>query len=299
MSDWWQEGYPGGPMVPVVGFPRSVYPPDAVGHEPSPDGADVEAYKRTVSRAGRWPWQSFDRAYSNAFAHGKAGGNVGDSGVAGVQRQLGIDDTGYIGEKTFNGLRSIRIPQGLPHAGEPAMDANAQNLIAEAYRHFHPSKTVRQGALEEARQWLGYVESPPNSNRTTFGSWYGMDGQPWCAMAVTYWYEQNAAGGSPSFVRGSRYSFCPYVYSDASAGRYGLTLTNSPTPGDLVLYDWDGGGYDHIGLFESGNSSAWKAIEGNTSPTNSGSQSNGGQVCRRERQRAGIHAVAFVRVAEP
>ena len=34
---------------------------------------DVVAYKRTVSRAGRWPWQPFDDSYSNAFAHGTSG----------------------------------------------------------------------------------------------------------------------------------------------------------------------------------------------------------------------------------
>jgi hypothetical protein len=95
----------------------------------------VEAYKRTVSRAGRWPWQEFDEAYSNGFAHGK-GGNVINSGVAGVQRQQGISDTGWIGEKTFNTLRSIRVPEGKAHAGEMAMDAAAANMIAEAWELF-------------------------------------------------------------------------------------------------------------------------------------------------------------------
>ena len=55
MNEWWESGYPGGPMVKVAGFPRPLYPPDAAryGKRPSIDGPDVEAYKRTVSRAGR------------------------------------------------------------------------------------------------------------------------------------------------------------------------------------------------------------------------------------------------------
>jgi hypothetical protein len=125
-------------MVEVKGFPRPLYPPDsAPARAPSSDGPDVEAYKRCVSRAGRWPWQTFDQAFSNAFSHGKAGGNVADSGIAGVQRQGSISPTGFVGEGTFNLLRSIRIPDGLPHAGEMAMDATAAGLVDQAYERFH------------------------------------------------------------------------------------------------------------------------------------------------------------------
>ena len=138
MSEWWEHAYKGGPMVKVAGFPRPLYPPDASGQgkQPSVDGPDVIAYKRTVSRAGRWPWQPFDDSYSNAFAHGTSG-NVINTGVAGVQRQQGINDTGWIGKNTFNTLRSIRVPDGLPHAGEMAMDATAAGLIDQAWQMFH------------------------------------------------------------------------------------------------------------------------------------------------------------------
>lgn len=133
----YQHAYPGGPMVKVAGFPRPLYPPDAAAHgkTPSADGPDVVAYKRAVSRAGRWPWKAFDDSYSNGFAHGSSA-NVVDSGVAGVQRQQKIADTGWLGENTFNILRSIRIPEGLPHAGEMAMDAIATELVNEAFALF-------------------------------------------------------------------------------------------------------------------------------------------------------------------
>jgi hypothetical protein len=151
-------------MVKVKGFPRPLYPPDAAecGKPVSVDGPDVEAYKRTVSRAGRWPWDAFDDSFSNGFSHGKAGGQVKDSGIAGIQRQQHLDATGWIGEKTFNTLRSIRIPDGLPHAGEPAMDATAAGLINEAYAQFEgseppppPTGTVRAAALDRAISQLG------------------------------------------------------------------------------------------------------------------------------------------------
>src|SRR5262252_3956724 len=176
MSKWYEVAYPGAPMVKLPGFPRAVYPPDAAqyGKVPSSDGPDIDAYKRTVSRAGRWPWQAFDDSYSNAFAHG-SGGNVKDTGVAGVQRQQGIDDTGWIGTTTFNTFRSIVIPDGLPHAGEMAMDATAVKLLNEAWQMFGGAEpppdqagTLRQRALDKAIGQIGLTESPPNSNCTPY-----------------------------------------------------------------------------------------------------------------------------------
>jgi len=291
-------------MVAVPGFPRPIYPPDAnkQGKEPSEDGADIEAYKRTVWRAGRWPGpaSAFDRTFSNAFSHGKAGGNVADSGIAGIQRQQKLDPSGWVGEKTFNTLRSIKIPKGLPNAGQMAMDVTAANLIAEAYYEFNkPVKgTTRERALQAAIGWLGYKENPPGTNHSTFGSWYGQDYQPWCAMAVSYWYEVEA-GGSPSFAKGVAYAYVPYVVGDAKANRNGLSVPSSPMPGDLVCFDWSRDGtYDHIGLFESWGGtkpSQFTCIEGNTSTSDN---SNGGEVMRRTRDTQ-AQGTVFVRVAEP
>ena len=299
MSDWWTVPYKGGPMaVPASMFPRPLYPPDAAakGKNPSVAGPDVEAYKRTVSRAGRWPWQPFDRVFSNGFSHGK-GGNVIDSGVAGVQRQMNISDTGWIGQQTFNVLASIRVPEGRPHAGEMAMDVTACNLVALAFEQYGgepappaSSTPQRKLALAAAVEWLGYVET--GNNHTIFGEWYGMDYQPWCAMFVTHCFVIGAGHDGPSFVRANRYSYVPYVVNDAKAGRHGLTTTRSPIPGDLVCFDWELDGLpDHIGLFESGNTGSFVAIEGNTSPADN---SNGGQVMRRQRGGTGV---TFVRVA--
>jgi len=244
-------------------------------------------------------WQEFDQAYSNGFAHGISG-NVGETGVAGVQRQQDLDDTGWLGSKTFNTLRSARVPDGKPHAGEMAMDATAVNLINQAYAQFKghepaaPTKTLRQAALATAVTQLGVKESPPDSNQVKYCDWYGMTG-PWCAMFTTWCYE--TTGDSPAFVQGSRYSYVPYIVSDARLTYHGLSTTDDPIPGDLVCYDWDWGGeYDHVGLFEKWTSSStWTAIEGNTSTSN---DSNGGQVMRRTRT-LGSQGTVFVRVAEP
>lgn len=298
----YEHAYPGAAMVAVLGFPRPLYPPDANAHgkKPSTPGPDVLAYKRTVARAGRWEWQPFDEAYSNAFAHGKSG-NVIDTGVAGVQRQQHIDPSGWLGKQTFNTLRSIVIPEGLPHAGEMAMDSYSADLLTEAWELYGGSEpepdgvgTVRQAALELARSQLGYVEGANNANK--YGEWYGANNQPWCAIFVTWSYELGKEGPSPSFVRGSRYAYVPYLVADAQDRRYGLSVTDDPIPGDLCCYDWQGDGErDHVGLFERWTSagSIFDALEGNTSLSSS---SNGGEVMRRSRTRS---QTTFVHVAEP
>jgi len=139
MAEWWQKAYPGAPppdgLIPLA---RPLYPPDAAaqGKKPSPDGPDVEAIKRGISRGGRWPWQSFDRAFSNAFSHGKAGGNVGDSGVAGFQRQMLISDSGWWGEQSNGALQYALIPEGLANAGQHLLDDRARELLRQAVELF-------------------------------------------------------------------------------------------------------------------------------------------------------------------
>lgn len=308
MSDWWEEPYKGGPMaIPAAYFPRPLYPPDsAPTRKPSKDGPDILAYKRTICRLGRWdPWDpaKWDDSFSNPFSHGRGTGNVADSGIAGFQRQMKLDPTGFVGEKTFNMLASCRVPEG-PHEGEMAMDANACNLIGEAFKIYGgkaevppptPTESVRERALAGALSWLGYHETGSNDNH--FGRWYGMNYQPWCAMAVCHWFEIEG-GGSSSFTQGTAYSYCPYVLHDAQAGRYGLSVTNDPIPGDVVLFDWGFDGVpDHIGIFIDGSPSSFESVEGNTSPDSGGSQSNGGEVCRKHR-RSSDAKLTFVRVKE-
>jgi uncharacterized protein YcbK (DUF882 family) len=137
MTAWWENANPGGPMIGPP-FIRPLYPPDAAKHgkQPSTNGDDIVAIKRAVSRSGHWPWQQFSDEYSNSFAHGK-GPNVSENGLAGLQRQNGVDATGWMGEHTYNLIRSARIPQGLPHAGEPLLDHAAVELLEQFARSYN------------------------------------------------------------------------------------------------------------------------------------------------------------------
>lgn len=128
MSEWWEKPYPKNAKPPNVSLPRTLYAPKH--DEGFYNGPDVTAMKRAVSRLGRWPWdpEGWDDGYADTFAFGTSG-NVRDTGVKGVQRQSDLDQSGVLGPHTFEVLRTALIPAGLPHAGEPAFDAYAIDLL--------------------------------------------------------------------------------------------------------------------------------------------------------------------------
>jgi cell wall-associated NlpC family hydrolase len=132
--------------------------------------------------------------------------------------------------------------------------------------------------LEIAYAEVGYTENPSGSNKTKYGKWFLLDGVPWCAMFVSWCYDQ---AGTPLGNIGFKKGFAGCQTGFAHWSKTG-EITIKPAPGDICLFDWNGDKrYDHTGIFVSdlGNGK-FKSIEGNTSSTN---QSNGGQVQIRER----------------
>jgi len=127
---------------PDLPFKRALYPPDAKakGKTPSPDGSDIVAVKRAVSRAGGsksgntgyWKWQSFDDTYSNGFSHGNS---ANGSGVEGFQADhvdlKGKPPSGWYGSTTHEALRTFVIPSG-PNKGQWAFDSKACQLYRSA-----------------------------------------------------------------------------------------------------------------------------------------------------------------------
>jgi hypothetical protein len=131
-SDWYKRPYTKAEPIGPAKLPRPLYFDGAPSGLPmSAPGPDVVAIKRTLSRLGRWPWQTFDDSYWATFALG-SGPNVIDSGVAGLQRQEGIQPTGQFGDQAYQAIRRALVPPGKPHAGEYGMDATAVRLLNEA-----------------------------------------------------------------------------------------------------------------------------------------------------------------------
>lgn len=128
--------------------------------------------------------------------------------------------------------------------------------------------------LDIARADLGYKEYPAGSNLTKYGEWYGLNGAPWCVIAVQYWFSK---AGVPLPARTA--SCGALMRAAQSAGKW---VTRDYRPGDVVIYDFPGGAMtDHCGIVESVDRGYISAIEGNTSSTNN---ADGGAVERRARK---------------
>jgi hypothetical protein len=254
---WYEDPYKGGPMVKVKGFPRSLYPPDAApGKTPSIGGPDVIAYKRTVARAGRWPWQEFDDEFSNNFSHGRSG-NVSQSGIAGVQRQQNIDPTGWVGEKTFNTLRSIRCPEGA-HEGEMAMDAYSVSLINQAWDLFQGNEPD-PGPDPSNKIDLGSIGEGPSVR--TYDLTHATGGLPYYPAFDAVWYQgKNVL--APEALECTRTGTASHGYAFYADGDSGLRwwfghLETSPPVGrrfdrgaviGRVAYSPDNSPHVHVGI---------------------------------------------------
>ncbi len=123
---------------------------------------------------------------------------------------------------------------------------------------------------------VGYSRWTDQEAGTKYGRWYAdltgdsyfaQSGVPFCAMFVSWVFAQ--AGATCQGIPGA---YCPWILNagrDAGA----LVSCSDAQPGDVVLFDWDGGVCDHVGIVES-NDGRLHTIEGNTS---------GGKVARRTR----------------
>lgn len=144
--------------------------------------------------------------------------------------------------------------------------------------------------LTIARKQLDICENPPSSNNVRYNTWYyGREvmgsAYPWC-MVFVQWVFAQAGVKLPV-----RTASCGALMNAAKAA--GCWVTAGFKPGDVVIYDFPGGAAtDHCGIVETELPDyGVQAVEGNTSQ--SGSQSNGGMVCRKNRP--GKYIVGAVR----
>lgn len=146
--------------------------------------------------------------------------------------------------------------------------------------------------LEIASQEIGTTEVP--DNKTKYGKWYGMDGNPWCAMFVSWVYNKAGLIKSISASTSKGFASCDAGLKwFAKKGK--LVPVGQAQEGDIVFFQFDTDAQpDHVGIVEKNNTKLKRlvCIEGNTSPDNKGSQSNGGGVYRKKRPYGTVMAVA-------
>lgn len=120
--------------------------------------------------------------------------------------------------------------------------------------------------LSVARGEIGYTRWNDPASGTKYGRWYAQDhgsyygqsGVPFCAMFVSWVFNQ--AGAS---CAGLPEAYCPYIKNKAQSAGAVVSKT-SAQPGDVVIFQWDSGAVDHVGIVEKNCGSYIQTIEGNT-----------------------------------
>lgn len=109
--------------------------------------------------------------------------------------------------------------------------------------------------------------------------WHYADGNPWCAMFVSYCMDQLGYVKAGIFTPSAG---CEFLYNDFVKRDIWHDRTSGYTPkaGDLVIYDWPTNHrrYDHIGIVMSFDGDYIYTIEGNTTGV------PGGKIATRKRE---------------
>ena len=133
--------------------------------------------------------------------------------------------------------------------------------------------------VAKAQTQVGVVEVP--DNKTIYGKFTGHDGQPWCGSFVMWCAAQIGFKAMPN---------CVYTPAGATAfqgqGKWSNHETAKPQPGDIVFFNFDGKGIEHVGIVVKDNGDGTiTTIEGNTSSDSKpkGNQANGGEVAIKTR----------------
>jgi len=154
--------------------------------------------------------------------------------------------------------------------------------------------TQAQAVLAAAKKYIDQKYKEGANNDSIFGQWYGLNHQSWCAMFVSYCFDQAKVGNLLSGIQSPKgFAYCPAAVNHFTA-THQLVPVAQAQPGDIVFFNWDGKGEaEHVGLVVY-NDTAHKILdtyEGNTGAPGS-NQSNGDGCYEKRRLYQFVVAVA-------
>ena len=197
-----------------------------------------------------------------SMRHNSKGDHVREIQTRLNQNGAGLSVDGVFGPRTDAAVRAFQSRRRLTVDGIVGPNTWAA-LSGSGGGNPPPANSASAEAIiRRARGEMGVAEDPRGSNRTKYGTWYGMNGQPWCAIFVSWVFFQE---GMPlSFSTQKGFSYTPSgVAGFKSRGQW---KTSSPRPGDVVFFNFGGGRVNHVGIVESVNGDgSVNTIEGNSS----------------------------------
>ena len=159
--------------------------------------------------------------------------------------------------------------------------------------------SVAQQVLARAASRIGYyAPDDPNPGSEAGRYWAARTGQQWlagpsdsvwwCMLFVSMCLDEC---GQIDAIGGFSFNTDYTVNQVRKHPEAYFVSVYDARPGDVVIYNWDGGGTDHVGFVEKNlGGGTLQTIEGNTSSGDYGSQSAGNGVWRRGRK----HSIAYV-----
>ena len=231
-----------------------------------------------------------------------------------VQRILAVRIDGVYGPITANAVKAWKYRCGFHEkfvthnltTSESQWLFGTQKLTAtmraraRARAATNPPKPIGVRAMEEMVSWArgNYRETRVNyvpqlsslAKQLGLSISYQNMGWSWCAFATGLSGLKVESNVYKKLFDGPFNSklvlYVPQIYAYAQSGMFGLKLVgrDQARPGDLVVFNWDGGVPDHIGrMIAKKDSNTLLTVEGNTSPSAAGSQNNGDGVFMRIR----------------
>jgi len=171
-----------------------------------------------------------------------------------------IDIDGNFGPGMEAVIKKFQTDQGLAADGSfgPA-------TWAKLFTVYHVANSGSAGnrlaSVAEHEFSMGFSEDNAN-DITPYGEWYGMNGQPWCAMFVSWC----ALQANLLEISVPRYAYCPTGKNwFKSRNRYfARTSGYRPKRGDVVFF-WDGSVISHTGIVIKCEGNTVTTVEGNSS----------------------------------
>lgn len=241
-----------------------------------------------------------------------------------IQKYLGVPADAEYGPVTASAVQHWKYTFGYPKlyinnqvtASDYAYlrGARPQTKMMKARAASRAKKELAQKgigvlAMESMVSWAraGWHEFPDRSNvvpqmgevakKAGLSKWYCEMGWPWCAFsAMLAGFVHGGKTAQAGFAGKFNVLYVPDILAAAQRNLYGMRVVSwdNAKPGDLVIFNFDGGVVDHIGrVVEVLDNGICRTVEGNTSGGGAGSQANGGGMFMRSRGRAEI--AAFVR----
>lgn len=138
----------------------------------------------------------------------------------------------------------------------------------------------REAMIAQAEKSLGLAEGGPNrdNNVNYITNWYGLNGEPWCDQAISYWAWHS--GNEQAVCFGGKFAYTVYHAQAFQQWHQWHTDVAGIQRGDIVFFDWSGSNnvaaIDHVGIVTGTQGDAVLTIEGNI-----------GNVCARKVRYAG------------